>query len=63
MAFDKSNKKSTQWGQGGITGGGNQYDQINIPGNFTVHPESGLNKHKPNVKTDKPYDSHINGKK
>jgi hypothetical protein len=52
-------KKSSTWGQGGITGGGTKYDQMKKNINFTIHPESGLNRHKANIKTDKPFDGHI----
>jgi len=61
--MSNSKKNSAKWGEGGITGGGTKYDQIKIPNNFTVHQEGGLNRHKSNVKTDKPYNSHIDGKK
>lgn len=61
--MSNTSKKSTKWGEGGITGGNTKYDQIKIPGNFTVLPEGGLNRHKANVKTDKPFNSHVDGKK
>lgn len=58
-----SKKQSLKWGQGGIIGGGTKFDQIKVSKDFTICPENGLNRHKSNIKTDKPYDSHINGKK
>lgn len=61
--FNISKKSSRKWGTGGRVGGGTKYDQIEKQNGFTVHPESGLNRRKPNVVTDKPYDAHINGKK
>ena len=60
--MNTSPKKSAQWGDGGIVGGKTKYDQMSVPNKFTVHPEGGLNRHKANVKTDKPYDGHINKK-
>lgn len=54
-----SKNNSSEWGKGGIVGGKTKYDQINIPNKFTIHPENGLNRHKSNVQTDKPYDDHI----
>jgi len=60
--MDNSKKSSTKWGQGGIIGGGTKYDQMSVPNKFTVLPEAGLNRHKTNVKTDKPFDAHIDNK-
>jgi len=61
--FNTSKKKSQKWGEGGISGGGTEYEQIKIPDNFTIHPDAGASASKPNVKTDKPFNSHIDGKK
>jgi hypothetical protein len=60
--FKVSKKKTTKWGEGGITGGGTEYSQISIPGEFKIVKQSGLNQHKATVKTDKPYDAHLHGK-
>lgn len=57
-----SKKESLKWGVGGVVGGGTKYDQINLNNNFNIHQQNGLNQHKANIKTDKPYDSHINKK-
>lgn len=54
---------SKKWGQGGVAGGGTKYDKLNVNNQFKIMPEAGLNKHKANIKVDKPYDAHINGKK
>lgn len=60
--FNITKKKSNQWGKGGRVGGGTEYDQIQPSKDFNIQPEAGLNRHKANVTTDKPYDSHISGK-
>ena len=58
--FGLNKNSSTKYGAGGITGGGNKYDQIKIKNDkFIVTKEAGLNRHKANVKTDKPFDAHI----
>jgi len=58
--FGISKKKTTKWGEGGVGGGGTKYDQLSIKNDqFTIVKESGLNKHKATVKTDKPFDEHV----
>lgn len=54
--MDKSNKKSSQWGDGGIKGGNTRYDQMNINNNFEIHKTKLNDK---NINTDKPFNNHI----
>jgi hypothetical protein len=59
FGFDTNKKKSTPWGKGGITGGNTPYNQIKPNDKFKIQNESGLNQHKSNITTDKPFDEHI----
>lgn len=58
FGLDAQRKKTREWGgSDGISGGGHQYHQVELNRHFQIKP-SPLNSK--NVKTDKPYDSHIN---
>lgn len=63
FGFNVNKKKSTSWGKGGITGGNTPYNQIKSNNSFQIQNESGLNKHKSNIITDKPYGEHIGDNK
>ena len=58
-SFRTNLNKTMKWGDGGIIGGKTTYHQMKLNDKFVIHKENGLNKHKSNIRVDKPYDYHI----
>ncbi len=52
-----TSKTSAKWGEKGVVGGGTKYNEIQLNTKFKTTGD--LNIQKRNVKTDKPYDTHI----
>jgi hypothetical protein len=55
FGFKTNQKKTSKWGaQGGISGGNNTYNQIQLNQKFDIPKKPDKN-----IITDKPYDAHI----